>query len=338
MDRPSLYKLLLSRIPEERIITGKRVCDIEQNDQGVLVRCSDTSSYEADILVGADGAYSCVRRCLYRDLRNQNLLPKSDMAPLAFDHHCLVGITDPIDPIYFPDLSRSTCDMMVVIGKDKPYSWWLIPLKKNRLAWRVTYNLPTTQIRQEHHIRSSDWGPLQVEEMANACRDFVCPYGGTLAEVIDKTPKDRISKVLLEEKGAAQAMLDAISLANILYDLSTTTTPSSASITSAFEAYYRDRAEHGKAAVQGSRHMGRLSGGHKWTESVVRSMFLNIIPAKVQQTILDKVLLHRPQATFLPFVRDRGEYKAKPQSQVEPARMRTLSGLCLRLFQQDSFT
>ncbi|KAK3819106.1 MAG: hypothetical protein JOS17DRAFT_757030 [Linnemannia elongata] len=357
MDRPSLYKLLLSRIPEERIITGKRVCDIEQNDQGVLVRCSDTSSYEADILVGADGAYSCVRRCLYRDLRNENLLPKSDMAPLAFDHHCLVGITDPIDPIYFPDLARSTCDMMVVIGKDKPYSWWLIPLKKNRLAWRVTYNLPTTQIRQEHHIRSSDWGPLQVEEMANACRDFVCPYGGTLAEVIDKTPKDRISKVLLEEKffetwyhnrtvlmgdachkGAAQAMLDAISLANILYDLSTTTTPTSASITTAFEAYYKDRSEHGKAAVQGSRHMGRLSGGHKWTESVVRSMFLNIIPSKVQQTILDKVLLHRPQATFLPFVKDRGEFKAKPQSQVEASRMRTLSGLCLRLFQQDSFS
>ncbi|KAF8943744.1 hypothetical protein BGZ47_005098 [Haplosporangium gracile] len=334
MDRPSLYKLLLSRIPEERIITGKRVCDIEQSDQGVLVRCSDTSFYKADILVGADGAYSCVRRCLYRDLRNVNLLPKSDMAPLAFDHHCLVGVTDPIDPIYFPDLSRPTCDMMVVIGKDKPYSWWLIPLKKNRLAWRVTYNLPTTQIRQEHHIRSSDWGPLQVEEMANACRDFVCPYGGTLAEVIDKTPKDRISKVLLEEKGAAQAMLDAISLANILYDLSTTTTTAtSASITAAFEAYYKDRSDHGKAAVQGSRHMGRLSGGHKWTESVIRSMFLNIMPSKVQQTILDKVLLHRPQATFLPFIKDRGEFKAKQQSQVEARRMRTLSGLCLRFFQ-----
>ncbi|KAG0280736.1 hypothetical protein BGZ96_001438 [Linnemannia gamsii] len=336
MDRPSLYKLLLSRIPQERILTGKRVSDIEQSDQGVLVRCSDTSFYEADILVGADGAYSCVRRCLYRDLRNENLLPKSDMAPLAFDHHCLVGITDPIDPIYFPDLSRSTCDMMVVIGKDKPYSWWLIPLKQNRLAWRVTYNLPTTQIRQEHHIRSSDWGPLQVEEMANACRDFVCPYGGTLAEVIDKTPKDRISKVLLEEKGAAQAMLDAVSLANILYDLSSN--PTSARITSAFESYYKDRAGHGKAAVQGSRHMGRLSGGHKWTESVVRSMFLNIIPSKVQQTILDKVLMYRPQASFLPFVKDRGEFKAKPQSQVEPGRMRTLSGLCLRLFQQDSFS
>ncbi|KAF8985433.1 hypothetical protein BGZ46_004291 [Entomortierella lignicola] len=91
MDRPSLYRLLLSRIPLERIVTGKRVCDIEQNQDEVLVRCSDTTFYKADILVGADGAYSSVRRCLYRDLRLKNMLPKADMAPLAFDHHCLVG-------------------------------------------------------------------------------------------------------------------------------------------------------------------------------------------------------------------------------------------------------
>ncbi|KAG0366967.1 hypothetical protein BGZ54_004618 [Gamsiella multidivaricata] len=329
MDRPSLYKLLLSRIPPENVITGKRVCDIEQNEKGVLVRCSDTSVFEADILVGADGAYSNVRRCLYRDLRMSNLLPKSDMAPLAFDHHCLVGVTDPIDPIYFPDLSKDTCDMMVVIGKDKPYSWWLIPLKKNRIAWRVTYNLPSTQIRQEHHIRSSDWGPMQVQEMADTCRDFVCPYGGTLADLIDKTPMDRISKVLLEEKGAAQAMVDAVSLANLLYETPTTSTQD---IQATFEAYYKERVASGKAAVQGSRHMGRLSGGHSWTESIARSMFLNIVPQKIQQSISDKMLCHRPQAIFLPFVEDRGEFKAGTQAPSK--KMRSLSGLCLRLSQQ----
>ncbi|KAF9941603.1 hypothetical protein BGZ65_002373 [Modicella reniformis] len=348
MDRPSLYKLLLSRISPENIITGKRVCDIEQNQDGVLVRCADASVFTADILVGADGAYSCVRRCLYRDLRVSKQLPKSDMAPLAFDHHCLVGVTDPIDPIYFPDLTRDSCDMTVVIGKDKPYSWWLIPLKGNRIAWRVTYNLPTTQIRQEHHIRSSDWGPMQVQEMADACRNFVCPYGGTLADVIDKTPVDRMSKVLLEEKffetwyhnrtvlmgdachkGAAQAMLDAVSLANLLYEIPST---SSQDIQATFEAYYKERVAFGKAAVQGSRHMGRLSGGHKWTEAFVRSMFLNIIPNKVQQSILDKMLSHRPQAIFLPFVEDRGEFKAK--SQTPSKRMRTLFGLCLPHIQQ----
>ncbi|KAF9359811.1 hypothetical protein BGX26_011369 [Mortierella sp. AD094] len=295
MDRPSLYRLLLSRIPPERIITGKRVCDIEQNQDGVLVRCSDTSFFQADIL-------SYARR---------------------------LGVTDPIDPIYFPDLTRDTCDMMVVIGKDKPYSWWLIPLKKNRVAWRVTYNLSTTQIRQEHHIRSSDWGPIQVEEMANACRGFPCPYGGTLADLIDKTPVDRISKVLLEEKGAAQAMLDAVSLANLLYEIPS---KSSQDIQATFEVYYKERVAYGKAAVQGSRHMGRLSGGHKWTESIARSMFLNVIPTKVQQSILDKMLSQRPQAIFLPFVEDRGEFKAKVQT--PSSRMRTLSGLCLQLFEE----
>ncbi|GJJ69816.1 hypothetical protein EMPS_02165 [Entomortierella parvispora] len=200
MDRPSLYRLLLSRIPRENIITGKHVCDIEESKDGILVRCSDGSSFKSSILIGADGAYSCVRRCLYRELRMKDLLPKADMAPLAFDHHCLVGITNPIDPIYFPDLTKSTCEMLVVIGKDKPYSWWLIPLSDNRVAWRVTYNLPTTQIRQEQHIRSSDWGPAQVEEMLEACRDFACPYQSTLADLIDHTPRERISKVLLEEK------------------------------------------------------------------------------------------------------------------------------------------
>ncbi|KAI8604749.1 hypothetical protein EDD21DRAFT_365455 [Dissophora ornata] len=334
MDRPSLYRLLLSRVPPERIITGKRVCEIEQNDDGVLVRCSDTSYYTADILVGADGAYSCVRRCLYRDLRISKLLPKSDMAPLAFDHHCLVGVTDPIDPIYFPDLTRDTCDMMVVIGKDKPYSWWLIPLRNNRIAWRVTYNLPTTQIRQEHHIRSSDWGPMQVQEMADACRSFACPYGGTLADVIDNTPVERISKVLLEEKffetwhhQRTVLMGDGKNnrKSNLLYEIPS---KSSQDIQATFEAYYKERAAFGKAAVQGSRHMGRLSGGHKWSEAIVRSMFLNIVPNKIQESILDKMLSHRPQAIFLPFVEDRGEFKARVQTPSK--RMRSLSGPCLR--------
>lgn len=124
-------------------------------------------------------------------------------------------------------------------------------------------------------------------------------------------------------------MLDAVSLANLLYEISST---SAQDIQGTFEAYYKDRVSMGKAAVQGSRHMGRLSGGHKWTETIIRSMFLNILPSKVQQTILDKMLHHRPQATFLPFVPDRGEFKAKPQ--VQSKRIRSLSGLCLRLFKQ----
>lgn len=49
-----------------------------QNADGVLIRCSDNSSYQGDILVGADGAYSAVRQTLYKQLSRQNKLPQCD--------------------------------------------------------------------------------------------------------------------------------------------------------------------------------------------------------------------------------------------------------------------
>ncbi|KAG0345511.1 hypothetical protein BG004_003651, partial [Podila humilis] len=285
-DRPSLYNLLMSRISPKNVVLGQRVVDIQQEQDCVIVRCSDGTVLQADIVVGADGAYSSVRRCLFQELEEKGLLPKNDLLPLSVDQQCLVGVTDPIDPIYFPDLDQKTSDMMVVVGKDKPYSWWLIPLKGNRLAWRVTYNIQSTELRPGYQVTASDWGPELVEEMIDACRDFVCPYGGTLSDIFDKTPRNRISRVLLEEKGAAQAMLDAISLANLLYDIPST---SKEDILTTFEAYRKERASLGKAAVQGSRQMGRLSSGRKWSETVIRSMFLNMVPAKIQQSISDKV-------------------------------------------------
>ncbi|KAG0038007.1 hypothetical protein BGZ82_001347 [Podila clonocystis] len=312
-DRPSLYRLLLSRISPHNVVLNKRVVDIQQEKNNVIVRCSDGTVLQADIVVGADGAYSSVRRCLFRDLEVKGLLPKADKLPLSVDQQCLV------------DLKQETSDMMVVVGKDKPYSWWLIPLKGDRLAWRVTYNMPSVELRPGYLVSSSDWGPDRVDEMVEACRDFVCPYGGTLGDIFDQTPRGRISQVLIEEKGAAQAMLDAISLANMLYEIPTT---SLSDIQTVFEAYRNERAALGKAAVQGSRQMGRLSSGRKWSESVVRTMFLNMVPAKIQQQIADKIFHVRPQATFLPFVEDRGSHKAKPQK--PSAWMRTLTGPCLR--------
>lgn len=120
-------------------------------------------------------------------------------------------------------------------------------------------------------------------------------------------------------------MLDAISLANMLYEIPS---KSLSDIQTVFEAYKKERAALGKAAVQGSRQMGRLSAGRKWSESVVRTMFLNMVPAKIQQQIADKIFYVRPQATFLPFVEDRGSHKAKPQK--PSTRMRTLTGPCLK--------
>ncbi|KAG0015999.1 hypothetical protein BGZ82_001224 [Podila clonocystis] len=78
IPRPELYDLLLRQIPTENIHMGKKVLSFLQNENGVLIRCSDNSSYEGDILVGADGAYSAVRQHMYSELKKDGRLPKSD--------------------------------------------------------------------------------------------------------------------------------------------------------------------------------------------------------------------------------------------------------------------
>ncbi|KAF9328753.1 hypothetical protein BG006_008111 [Podila minutissima] len=112
---PELYDLLFKRIPKNRIIIGKRVVSFQQNQDSVMVRCSDDSSYHGDILVGADGAYSAVRQHLYRSLKEDKKLPASDDVSLPFSCVCLVGQTVPLDPEEFPLLKEklSQCDAVL---------------------------------------------------------------------------------------------------------------------------------------------------------------------------------------------------------------------------------
>lgn len=53
---------------------------------------------------------------------------------------------------------------------------------------------------REQRFRNSEWGPEANEELIEAVHSFPVTFGGTLGEIIDATPKERISKVMLEEK------------------------------------------------------------------------------------------------------------------------------------------
>jgi 2-polyprenyl-6-methoxyphenol hydroxylase-like FAD-dependent oxidoreductase len=49
-----------------RILTRKRVQKVDMNDEGVTVQTTDGSTYQGDILVGADGIHSTVRGEMWR--------------------------------------------------------------------------------------------------------------------------------------------------------------------------------------------------------------------------------------------------------------------------------
>ncbi|KAF9391340.1 hypothetical protein CPB97_006836 [Podila verticillata] len=204
ISRPELYDLLWNQIPRERIILGKRVLSFIQNEDSVMIQCSDNSSYHGDILVGADGAYSAVRQHLYKELKLKSKLPSSDDIVLPFSCVCLVGQTVPLDPEEFPHMKEKFAQVNSVLGTSTVCTWITMTTAQNTVCWMVIHFLDKYSAERNDSFRNSEWGPEAAEALAREVRVFKVPGGKdgkqlTLGEYVDRTPRDLMSKVMLEE-------------------------------------------------------------------------------------------------------------------------------------------
>jgi len=72
------------------------------------------------------------------------------------------------------------------------------------MCWMVVEHLNETSRKEHDSFKYSEWGPEAAGAMAQAVRDFPIVNGGksgmTMGHLIDKTDKNLISKVVLEEK------------------------------------------------------------------------------------------------------------------------------------------
>jgi len=79
----------------------------------------------------------------------------------------------------------------MLTGKILIYYYYFFPLQ----------NLDEISSKANDSFRNSEWGPEAAEAMCKDVRDFpVARNNMTMGDLIDKTPKDLISKVMLEEK------------------------------------------------------------------------------------------------------------------------------------------
>lgn len=93
-----------------------------QGENGVHVKFTDGTEFEGDILVGADGAYSAVRKCMYERLQKDNKLPAADAKDLPFSCVCVAGYTDTLDVEKFPFLKDEESSVINTRSFEKPYS------------------------------------------------------------------------------------------------------------------------------------------------------------------------------------------------------------------------
>jgi len=89
--RIKLYALLQRQIPSSKISFSKKTLRTEECDGKVHIFCSDSTTYEGDILIGTDGAFSSVRQSLYKRMDGKGVLPKSDLECLSIAYASMVG-------------------------------------------------------------------------------------------------------------------------------------------------------------------------------------------------------------------------------------------------------
>ncbi|KAG0320200.1 hypothetical protein BGZ97_000490 [Linnemannia gamsii] len=331
--RPEFYDLLLSKVPREKIHFSKKVMSMEQNKEGVMIRCADGSTYHGDVLVGADGAYSGVRQALYRRMDKAKILPTSDSDQLNKGYICMVGTTKSLDPAKYPGLDSDAANINQVISKDSLYSWSAFSVPGNRICWNVKLQLATVEEATDHKFRNSEWGPETSEPMIQQVRDFRVPFGNnTLGDLIDATPRENISKVFLEDKlfdtwnhgrtvligdachkllpsaglGAVTAMQDAVVLANCLYEMRGLSLDD---IASALDDFKNERF------------------AKSYFERFMRMIVFNCLPESVKMKGGYKGVEFRPQASFIPQIPVRGSGPVLPQKpslryQAEQARLK----------------
>ncbi|KAF8946352.1 hypothetical protein BGZ47_000763 [Haplosporangium gracile] len=120
--RPMFYDLLLKQIPSHKIHFNKRVLSVVEKEEKVTIQTADNGTYEGDIVVGADGAYSAVRTRMYETLKQEGKLPKSDQEELPFHCTCLVGQTKVVDLDEFPEIKQDMSPFFNTLAEDSPYT------------------------------------------------------------------------------------------------------------------------------------------------------------------------------------------------------------------------
>ncbi len=117
--RPGLYRRMLDALPEGTIRYGHEVSAFTDDGQRVMLHLVGREDVEADVLVGADGINSTIRRGLWGDepIRQQKL-------------HLVAGyvFTDAIEPVTIVSHNRTTQGSYSAIRHEgRPgYEWWVL--------------------------------------------------------------------------------------------------------------------------------------------------------------------------------------------------------------------
>lgn len=96
LDRELVLKVLYNHISDKnKILLNKRISTVGHFDDKIVVHCADGSSYEGDIVAGADGVHSKIRHEMWRlaDEVDPGRISVKDKTGMFAEYRCLFGIS-----------------------------------------------------------------------------------------------------------------------------------------------------------------------------------------------------------------------------------------------------
>ena len=131
LDRQLVLQVLYDHITDKgKILLDKKLSSVDHHVKGVTVQCRDGTSYEGDILAGADGVFSTTRTEMWRiaDRDEPGAIPDKDKSSMRAEYQCLFGISNATEGLpkgHYDVTHMKDFSTMLITGKDAKCYYFL---------------------------------------------------------------------------------------------------------------------------------------------------------------------------------------------------------------------
>ncbi|KAK2877272.1 hypothetical protein FQN49_001277 [Arthroderma sp. PD_2] len=136
IERRQFLEVLYTKLADKsKIHVNKKVASINSDESGVTVLTADGTTYQCDLVVGADGVHSTVRSEIWRiaNLQQAGYITDVEKSGLSAEFSCVFGISKPV--------KSSVNRWDHVIRYNKKFTFLVFPASEGRLFWLVISKL-----------------------------------------------------------------------------------------------------------------------------------------------------------------------------------------------------
>ena len=263
--RPVLHGTLLDATPPGSLVLGSEAIGFESDGDTVVLRLSDGRAETGDILVGADGVGSIVRKALHPD----------EPPPLPIRYLAVRGVAQQVEHhlgdlsvvMYFaPGLEAATAKAglqsvywyMSVLADDVPVEQRLVAAIVDRYAAHLDDAFRTI-------VQATGRDAVRIDELGD--RDPIDEWGRGVVTLLGDAAHPMLPHA---GQGAAQALEDAVALGVALRR--------PGRVTDALREYERVRSKRTRRIVRAARLAARIMTTRSAVMAGVRTTALRLMP------------------------------------------------------------